>query len=1164
MEEIPCSEEIPFGRYLLKERIAAGGMGIVYKAEDRTIRRTVALKMVRGSAFANESEVARFTVEAEAAASLDHPNIVPIYEIGLEEDQPFFTMKLIEGENLGYHLRIGDGRVNPRQLARWLSMISRAVHHAHQRGVLHRDLKPGNILIDAEGNPWLTDFGLAKLVHRDSGLTRTSDRLGTPDYMAPEMVDGTGEEVSTACDVWALGVILWQSLYGSLPFKGDRAVETMRKIIEEEPKAPKGDVSRDLLTLACRCLEKDPLRRLSSAAELADELDRWLRGEPLRIRPVTSWERSVKWTRRNPLWAALAVTLLLGGSVSLVLWRRAEHAVESLTVTNTQLNRSLVVAMGTKLATNARLQAQEDSSLALLLAAESAEMTQRATGAVLGESAEALYATLQQVGGMDLSPRGIRAEDEEPGFIDYRAPEEYPLHFSPDGKLVLVMDKLATPHLLAAAYGIGTAERLGEVFKWPLPDGSRAACWLNDSRRLLIIGESAGVVLWRIRGGGQNAGDSPRSRDLGTLAKPGQTLQRAWVSRTADPGKMRALAQYRVEEGAGKTRSSVVLFTIQPDADQPIAELAAFPCPQIPNSEETYWAVSPSLEWTYVKDGPQALLANFHFDEGTMTWTEMPTFDGAGEAFFTPEGRWMVYRTGSGNVARCDLRGGMAEIAGKSSVTLVESEQDIFRFAHSADGKLVAYCDDKSFRLSVMEVGDPSTTVTIRDDSQIWTKLRFSDDGKWLVAGALEKVCYLWPLESSVTKLNQVGTPQQFRGLSTSVLDVVFAPGGESLVAYGTDGHFRHWSLSRTKDCLLPEFLTTGNGSIHDLALSPDGRWCATANSADNRAEPGEVKLIKLGSTKEDVIGRHAGIATGVAVSPDGQWVASSGSDGMAFVWSFPAVTAAIENGEPPPAPVYRFDMTHTRLEFSRRLDFHRSGKLYATCGDGILFEWDLRAADPMASCVEHKVHSISYLLPDVCASPDGKWLAVARHGWDPPEEGGVQSLNMVLLYDLSEPGNMVFHAALPANFLESMSLAFSKDSRWLAAGAAGRGATVWDLAASNIEKSRQESAIFDHELRGVAFSPDGRWLGLGASDSQFHFWNWKTGDYRTIATEKAVRAVGWCSPSQLVTGDAGGTVAVWETDISKLIVLARKTAGRDLTAAESARFGLLQNRRQR
>src|ERR1043165_214096 len=263
-----------FGDYELQGEIARGGMGVVYKARQVSLSRIVALKMILKGEFATDADVRRFRQEAEAAANLDHPNIVPIHEVDEHEGQQYFSMKLIgpgqRKENLGIH-----------ETVRVASLVARAVHHAHQRGILHRDLKPSNILFDEQGKPFVSDFGLAKRIEGDAGPTRSGVIVGTPSYMAPEQARAE-KGLTTAVEVWSIGAILYEWLTGRPPFRGPDAVSTMMMVITDEPAAPRSlnpGIDRDLETLCLKCLEKDPAQRYGSAADLAEELERWLRSE---------------------------------------------------------------------------------------------------------------------------------------------------------------------------------------------------------------------------------------------------------------------------------------------------------------------------------------------------------------------------------------------------------------------------------------------------------------------------------------------------------------------------------------------------------------------------------------------------------------------------------------------------------------------------------------------------------------------------------------------------------------------------------------------------------------------------------------------------------------------------------------------------------------------
>jgi TolB-like protein/Tfp pilus assembly protein PilF/tRNA A-37 threonylcarbamoyl transferase component Bud32 len=309
--------------YELLEEIGRGGQGVVYRARQKSLNRTVALKIIRISHGRTKAHLKRFRLEAEAAAKLNHPFVVPIHEIGQRKGRCYFSMGLVEGGRLDQIARREP--MSPRRATEVIAKLARTIHYAHQHGIVHRDIKPGNILLDTKGEPHLTDFGVARLLETENDATFTIEVSGTPSYMAPEQAQANNGPVSSATDVYGLGAVLYELLAGQPPFISGTPFETVRLLLETEPRQPRllnPKVDRDLSTICLKCLEKDPKRRYSSALALAEDLEHWLRHEPISARRTGVLARGRKWVRRNPAAAALVVmSVLLASAVGIIVWK---------------------------------------------------------------------------------------------------------------------------------------------------------------------------------------------------------------------------------------------------------------------------------------------------------------------------------------------------------------------------------------------------------------------------------------------------------------------------------------------------------------------------------------------------------------------------------------------------------------------------------------------------------------------------------------------------------------------------------------------------------------------------------------------------------------------------------------------------------------------------
>jgi WD40 repeat protein len=489
-----------FGDYELLAFLARGGMGLVYKARQAGLNRVVALKMISRGQLASAADVARFKAEAAAAATLDHPHILPIFEVGERDGLNYFSMKLIEGGSLAD--RFTDVAKHPgdrerlRSVVRIHADVCRAVHFAHQRGVLHRDLKPANVLLDTDDHPYVTDFGLAKRVEGDSDLTQSGAILGTPSYMAPEQARAE-KTLSTAADVYSLGAMVYELISGRPPFRGDTPLQTLMHVLDTEPARPRSidaNVDRDLETIALKCLEKEPTKRYPSAFALADDLERWLRGEPIQARPSTTLERAIKWAKRRPAAAALiavsaaaAVVLLVGLTAAfLIVSDKARQTAEALTREQDSLQRESDARA--KLA--ATLAAEKQTAYVQRVMA--AQFALQGNNVSQGE--RFLDACPSELRGWEWRylKRECHGELAELPTVGRVAVDRLPVVFSPDGTS------------FAAHDGPANVLRLGDSatgrvdFAIPLDPhvGPRAA--YNHDGKLLAVARADGVHLWDV------------------------------------------------------------------------------------------------------------------------------------------------------------------------------------------------------------------------------------------------------------------------------------------------------------------------------------------------------------------------------------------------------------------------------------------------------------------------------------------------------------------------------------------------------------------------------------------------------------------------------------------------------------------------------------------
>jgi eukaryotic-like serine/threonine-protein kinase len=1072
--------------YEILGELGRGGMGVVYRARQVRLNRPCALKMILGGPHASPEAATRFLAEAEAVARLAHPNVVQIHHVDEVDGLPYFELEYIDGGSLDRQL---DGTPwTARRAVELIEAATRGVAEAHRQGIVHRDLKPANILMAADGKPKITDFGLAKLLAADSGLTRSDSIMGSPAYMAPEQAEGHAHHAGPAADVYSLGAILYELLTGGPPFRGTTALEILDQVKNAEPVSPSRLVpglSRDVETIALKCLQKEPDKRYHSAAAVADDLRRFLAGEEIVARPVPIWERAWRWCRRHPAPAGLTAAVVLVAALGLagILWQwreavKARNLASKRAIGESEARReteTTLVDMYTTSGISAGDQGEHHRAALWF-----ANAARRAVADPDRRLANAVRA--RTWGRRALTPlRALIAEGSRPGG----------LVFHPDGR-----------HLITKNVVNGETRDVSNTL-WDLeaerslsfPGGLAAvpaAAWSPDGRSLAVGRPDGDVIV---------AGFPGRDQPI-RVPFPGRIRL---ITYSAD-GRYLAIARgnsARVWDVRSRTFATPEL--VHP-AD--VTTLALHP--------EGQFLVTASLD-------QQARLFAVSGDSGSPLWPPVPHLqvaDGTASypEFFCPplfvdDGRGLITYGGKGGLTLRAVDTG-AEIRRMDSPGLASRvpERDGLlpvRFAAaeaSSDGRYLAVLGTQSPRVRLFEVATGRPVGPVLYHKNTVFSVAFSPDTRTLVTGSTDGTARLWSVPG--------GEPlaQPF-DLHRTVKLVTFAPHGRSIATQDGD-LVRLWALPE-EGVPTVRVALDGNGSF--AALSPDGRLTIPTGltyGGDGVTALRSTRAFRVATGRPDGPPlRPGGWIVDGAFSPDGRSVATLGArkgpstEGQeVVVWDWSSGREG-----------WRATLPSAPRSLSYRPDGHR---LAVLCGGGDLVVFDPDDGREALRWLAHDDEPASHWVNNgkVTFSPDGQSVLTWGMGndarvWEadtgrlryPPLRHRDKCHDLQFSPDgklmalASYDGSVRVRAIatgtvmieLPAHPDLVYSAGFSPDGGLLVTACRDHTVRVWDW-----RDGRLACPPFEHEKDAVvaAFTPDGRWVLSLSADETARVWDWRTG----------------------------------------------------------------------
>ena len=1059
-----------FGDYEILGEIGRGGMGRVYRARQLSLDRIVALKVISDGEMSSPHVVDRFRTEAEATASLDHPNIVSIHEVGEHDGWNFFSMRLVEGRTLSQAL--AGGLFPFEQTASLMASVARAIQHAHERGVLHRDLKPGNILLDSAGQAHITDFGLAKFTKRLSDLTLSNTALGTPAYMSPEQAAGRVKEITTAADIYGLGAVMFELLTGAPPFSGNTPIAIARSVVDREPPTPNSlnpSIPLDLEVICLKCLEKDPARRYSSAGTLADDLERWIRGEPIEARKVGPWGRMLRWARRQPRMAAMILVTLLAVTSLLVTLAIADLRIRSAhkaTQAAAEENRQRLVKLN--VLTGNRQVSDGDNFGALLWFAEAWRLD-RGLAAREMVHRKRFAATLRAM--PSLVKQWMHA-----GFVTSG-------EFSPDGTQIVTasMDKTAR------VWSVLTGDPLGPALNHEGPVWS--AVFTPDGLHVVTASEDGKLRFWDPKTG--NLAEDPLftiateidsesfSPDGGWLAAPVQGGVRFFQASNGKPtSRIFPTSRKFNRTQFSKDGRWLAAFGSSPGVwfwevatGRRAFESVAF------GDEVRILRFSPDNHSVAINHGPRVLDLR-DLKTGAPVWEPMEPGGDLFDCRFSPDGSRLATASWNGTVRLFESETGHA--VGPA----LQHQAGVRSAVFSPDGRIIATGSwDGTARLWSVATGTPVSPAL--HHAGYVTSVRFSPCIQQLLTASQDETVRLWEYGTNGPErlvVRHVGAVRQAK----------FSPDGKSFLTCGVDRQACIWDTGLGRLILSLQH----SSPVLSADSSPKGDRIATG------CEDGSVNIwdTRTGAQTSAPL-RHTKWIRCVNFSPDGQKLVTASDDGTARIWK-------VESGAP-----ITGNLIHRGSIF--RAFFSHDGRLVVTASQDCTAQvWNATTGERMGPPLEHpsEVHSAAF-------SPDGTKVVTTV-------SDGTELGRNAQIWD-SVRGKRIGPPLRHHDGIEHVE--FSPDGRFIVTASKDKTAIIWDAIQGKPIAPPLRHLSY---VGGAFFSPDSQLILTISHDGTARVWETLTGEPITppLMHEDGLSAGAWRPDGQeILTSSYDGSARIWD-----------------------------------